>query len=90
MATEKRFTEKQGQYLAYIQLYLRLHRRPPSEADLQHYFQVSPPSVHRMLVELQKRGLIARVPRQARTIRLLVDETEIPKLQPIKTSGTEN
>jgi hypothetical protein len=27
----KNFTPKQGQYLAYIHLYLRLHRRPPAE-----------------------------------------------------------
>jgi hypothetical protein len=41
----KIFTPKQGQYLAYIHLYTRLHRRPPAEADLQEYFRVSPPSV---------------------------------------------
>jgi hypothetical protein len=34
----KTFTPKQGQYLAYIHLYTRLHRRPPAEADIQQYF----------------------------------------------------
>jgi repressor LexA len=42
----KTFTPKQGQYLAYIHLYTRLHRRPPAEADIQQYFCVTPPSVH--------------------------------------------
>jgi hypothetical protein len=42
---EKTFTPKQGQYLAYIYLYTRLHRRPPAETDMQEYFRVSPPSV---------------------------------------------
>jgi hypothetical protein len=27
------FTPKQGQYLAFIDAYARLHRRPPAEAD---------------------------------------------------------
>ena len=31
----KTFTPKQGQYLAFIHLYTRLHRRPPAEADMQ-------------------------------------------------------
>jgi hypothetical protein len=31
------FTDLQGQYLAYIATYIKLHRRAPAEADLQHY-----------------------------------------------------
>src|SRR3989441_13192505 len=42
----KPFTPTQGQYLAFIYLYTRLHRRPPAETDMQEYFRVSPPSVH--------------------------------------------
>ncbi len=45
MAPAKSFTPKQGQYLAFIYAYTRLHRRPPAEADMQQYFRVSPPSV---------------------------------------------
>ena len=37
----KDFTPKQGQYLAYIYAYIRLHRRPPAETDLREYFRVS-------------------------------------------------
>ena len=33
----KTFTPKQGQYLAFIHAYTRLHRRPPAEADIQQY-----------------------------------------------------
>jgi hypothetical protein len=46
----KTFTPKQGQYLAYIHLYTRLHRRPPAEADIQQYFRVTPPSGRRARV----------------------------------------
>jgi hypothetical protein len=52
------FTKLQGQYLTFIAVYTRLHRRPPAEADIQAYFQVTPPSVHNMIVTLERRGLI--------------------------------
>ena len=83
-----RFTDKQGQYLAFIHTYVLLHGRAPAEADMETYFGVTPPSVHRMVVELERRGLIRRVPRQARSIEVTVAVDEIPPLrpQPIKTS----
>lgn len=76
----KRFTPKQGQYLAYIYAYTRLHRRPPAETDLREYFRVSPPSVHQMLVTLERAGFIRRQPRVARSIELLVDPKYLPDL----------
>jgi len=76
----KTFTPKQGQYLAYIHLYTRLHRRPPAEADIQQYFQVTPPSVHQMVVTLERAGFIRRQPRVARSIELLVDPKHLPEL----------
>jgi len=75
------FTAKQGQYLAFIQAYLKLHRRAPAEADMQAYFKVSPPSVHRMVVELECRGLIRREPGRARSIELLISLDQIPQLK---------
>jgi DNA-binding MarR family transcriptional regulator len=83
-----RFTDKQGQYLAFIHTYILLNRRAPAEADFQAFFGVTPPTVHSMVVELEQRGLIRRQPRQARSIELIVPTDEIPPLrpQPIKTS----
>jgi repressor LexA len=75
-----RFTEKQGQYLAFIHSYTKVHRQPPAEADMQMYFRVSPPSVHNMILTLESHGLIERIPGQARTIRVLVPPDEIPEL----------
>lgn len=75
------FTELQGQYLAYIATYTRLHRRPPAEADLQEYFRVTPPSVHNMILTLEKRGLIARTPGRARSIEVLVPRNQLPELE---------
>lgn len=74
------FTALQGQYLAFIYSYIKLHRQAPAETDMQRYFRVTPPTVHRMVVELEKRGLIARQPRQARSIRVLVPPELLPPL----------
>ncbi len=82
----KRFTEKQGQYLAFIHTYVLLNRQSPAEADFQRFFCVTPPSVHQMIVQLERLGLIRRTPRQARSIELLVPAEELPALHPIKTS----
>lgn len=75
------FTDKQGQYLAFIYAYTKLHRRPPAEADMQAYFGVTPPSVHLMVVELEQRGLIRRTPGQARSIELLLAPELLPLLR---------
>jgi Mn-dependent DtxR family transcriptional regulator len=76
----KTFTPKQGQYLAFIHLYTRLHRRPPAEANMQQYFRVSPPSVHQMVLTLERAGLIRRQPRAPRSIEVLVDPNHLPEL----------
>jgi Mn-dependent DtxR family transcriptional regulator len=78
----KTFTPRQGQYLAYIHLYTRLERRPPAEADMQKYFRVSPPSVHQMVLTLERQGFIRRQPATARSIELLVDPKCLPELEP--------
>ena len=78
--SRKFFTAKQGQYLAYIHLYTRLHRRPPAETDMQEYFRVSPPSVHQMVLTFERAGFIRRQPRNPRSIELLVDPTQLPDL----------
>ena len=76
----KSFTQKQGQSLAFIYHYTRLHRRPPAETDMLQYFRVSPPSVHQMVLALERGGFIRRLPRTARSIELLVDPNDLPEL----------
>lgn len=73
-------TEKQGQYLAFIYTYAHMFRRSPAEADIQRHFQVSPPSVHQMIVTLERNGFIRRQPGIARSIQILVAPKDIPIL----------
>ncbi|MCK0505418.1 hypothetical protein, partial [Aromatoleum anaerobium] len=51
-----RFTPVQGQYLAFIYAYTQVLGRPPAEADLQRYFHITPPSVHQMVLTLERLG----------------------------------
>lgn len=75
------FTEKQGDYLAFIYAYSRMFRRSPAEADMQRHFGVSPPSVHQMVLTLERAGLIRRQPGVARSIEVLVVPQRIPILK---------
>lgn len=77
----RKYTERQGQYLAFIYYYAKIHGLPPAEADMQRYFKVSPPTVHQMILTLEERGLIERVPGQARAIRVLLPRQELPDLE---------
>jgi DNA-binding MarR family transcriptional regulator len=75
------FTEKQGQYLAFIYAYGRIFRRPPAEADFQRHFRVTPPTVHQMILTLERAGFISRRPGVARSIELLVRPEDLPILR---------
>lgn len=77
---EAAYTHQQGQYLAFIFYYTKIHGRAPAEADLQRYFKVSPPSVHQMILTLEGKQLIERTPGAARSIRLMLAREELPDL----------
>lgn len=81
LPTRPGFTAKQGQYLAFIHYYTKINHCPPAEVDFQRYFRVSPPTVHAMLVTLQDRGWISRVPGRARSITLHLTRDALPDLE---------
>ncbi len=74
-------TSTQGQYLAFIYAYTRVLRRPPAEADIQKYFEVTPPTVHQMLITLERKGLIRRTRGVARSIEVLIAPDSLPVLR---------
>ena len=85
------FSARQGQYLAFIHAYTFVNRCPPAQSDIARFFRVTPPTVHQMILTLEKVGLISRQPGAARAIAVLVDPTKLPALepgygQPVKTS----
>jgi hypothetical protein len=48
---------------------------------MQRYFQVSPPSVHQMVLTLEREGFIRRQPGVARSIEMLLDPECLPVLR---------
>lgn len=78
--TEISFSEKQGQYLAFIFYYTKINRIPPAQIDFQRYFSVTPPTVHQMILQLEKKGLINRVPGKARSLTISIPDEMLPKL----------
>ena len=77
----EQYTEKQGQYLAFIDSYMTMYGRAPTEADLQRFFGTTPPTIHQMILKLKEKGFICRVPGQARSIKLLIGPDELPLLK---------
>ncbi len=73
-----RWTEKQGQYLAFIYAYTTLHGQAPAERDMERFFRTTPPSVHGMVKTLEREGFIRRQPGVARSIELLVAPAALP------------
>jgi DNA-binding MarR family transcriptional regulator len=83
------FTEKQGHYLAFIYTYSHIFGRSPAEADMQRHFGVSPPSVHQMIVTLERNGFIRRQPGVPRSIELLVAPENLPILNWLKINPSK-
>lgn len=76
------FTPRQGQYLAFIHAYTLVNGRPPAETDMMRFFQVTPPTVHQMVLALEQAGLISRQPRVSRSIVVLLNRSALPELNP--------
>jgi Mn-dependent DtxR family transcriptional regulator len=77
------FTDRQGQFLAFIHLYRLLHKRGPAEMDMVKFFRVTPPSVHQMVAKLEELRLITREPGIARSAQVAVPIEDLPELKPV-------
>jgi DNA-binding MarR family transcriptional regulator len=75
-------TRQQGQFLAFIREYMMRNEVgvAPTHAILQQFFNLTAPSVNAMLIRLEKRGFIRRVPGKARAIELTLSADRIPQL----------
>ena len=59
-ASRPPFTPRQGQFLAFIHAYTLVNGRPPAEANMMRFFQLTPPSVHQIVLTLERAGLMSR------------------------------
>ncbi len=78
---EPQFTEKKGQYLAFIYAYSTIHGFPPAIFDIQRFFAVSGATAQNMVARLTDLGLISRMPGAPRSIEILVDPGCLPVLR---------
>jgi repressor LexA len=76
-------TRQQGQFLAFIREFIQHSYAgvAPTHAELQRFFNLTPPSVNSMLIRLEQRGFIRRVPGKARAIELTISPDLIPPLE---------
>ena len=81
-ATERpRFTQLQGQYLAFSYAYSRIFKPLPAEADMRRHSEAAAPSVRQMAIAVDKAGLIKREPCAVQSIQLLVAPEALPILR---------
>ena len=75
-------TRRQGQFLAFVREYMMRNEAgvAPSHADFMRFFNLTPPSVNSMLIRLEQRGFIRRIPGKARAIELTLNPDWIPPL----------
>jgi hypothetical protein len=78
-----KFTHRQGQFLAFLHLYRKLHKQSPAEIEFLNFFGLTPPSIHSMIVKLHKLGLITREPGVPRSLQVAIPEKEIPPLEDV-------
>lgn len=93
-SSENRFTDKQGQYLAFIDAYTRVNGRAPRPRQTCSATSASARRRwHQMVLSLEHTGLIRRQPGHARSIQVLVNPEHLPVLLPaqqVKSSVLRN
>ena len=77
----RRLTHTQGQLLAYVYWYSKIHRVPPSENEVAEFLGIRGPSAHQMILRLEAHGLLSRRPGEPRTIKVLLHREDLPELE---------
>lgn len=80
------YTERPGQELAYIHQYSVVNGCAPAEADMGRFFHITSPTVHSMVLTLERRGFIRRVPGEPRSVSLMIAPESLPLLKRVSTS----
>lgn len=81
MKTLPRLTRKQGQLIAYVYYYTKVHRIPPAENEIARFLEIQGPSAHQMILRLEEKGCLSRTPGQPRTLQVLLPRKEVPDLE---------
>ena len=87
MTEPLRFTRRQGEVLAFIHRHTSKFGLAPSFEEIASHFGTSSPSVNGMIKTLERRGLLSRVPGVARSLRVLVPASLLPRSEFGSTGG---
>ena len=77
----RNLSRSQGQLVAFVYWYTKVHRVPPSENEIAEFLGVRGPSAHAMIARLDSRGVLTRRPGEPRTIKVFLPRNEIPDLE---------
>lgn len=85
-------TDRQKEYLAFIEKYIEENLDSPSLKDITDHFKVKPPSAHKMLDALRTKGFIhsARSSSFGYFIRLIENHRKAEKIIPLYVMGKSN
>lgn len=83
----RRFTARQGEYLAFIHGFITRHGVAPSFEEMAAHFGVSTPSINGMIKTLEREGFISRIHGAARSLRVEVPPDELPDIGYGKPKG---
>lgn len=78
--TAPRFTPQQGQYLAYLHLYWKLHRIGPTLPEIARYFHESLERTEQVMGELEQLQFVQREAGRSRFWQLQIAPTWLPEL----------
>ncbi len=76
-----RLSKTQGQLVAFVYWYTKVHRVPPAENEIADFLGVRGPSAHAMIVRLAEKKVLSRRPGEPRTLTVLLPREEIPELE---------
>lgn len=77
----RRLSRSQGQLVAFVYWYTKVHRVPPAENEIADFLGVRGPSAHSMVLRLAEKGVLSRRPGEPRTLAVLLPREEIPEFQ---------
>jgi hypothetical protein len=63
--------------------YTLVNERPPAEVDMMRFFRLTPPTVHQMVLALERPGLISRQPGVTRSICSYSIAPPLPEPKPV-------
>jgi hypothetical protein len=76
-----RITRAQGQLVAYVYWYTKVHRVPPAENEIADFLGIRGPSAHQLILRLEAKAILSRQPGEPRTIKILLAREEVPDLE---------